>query len=393
MNTLAIVVAAGRGERMGGARPKAFLDLAGEPLLLHSARAFEAAPSVDAIVAVVPGEHTARADALLRPLRKLRGVVAGGERRQDSVWEGLRQAPDGFEGVVLVHDAARPLVEIALIERVAAVARERGAALPVTAVTDTVKRVRDGLVEGTEPRDALVAAQTPQGFLYRVLADAYKAARGDGVVVTDEAMAVERAGRAVAVVEGSPVNRKITRPEDLEWAEAALAGGRARASSLIRVGTGFDVHRLEPGRPLRLGTVDVPHDKGLQGHSDGDCLAHAVCDALLGAAGLGDLGRLFPADERTPRGIASAELLSDVRRRVAAAGLEAGSVDVTIVGARPRLAGHLDEMRARIAELVGLDTGAVNVKASTGNLDGNAGAGRGIEAHAIALVRAARRPA
>jgi 2-C-methyl-D-erythritol 4-phosphate cytidylyltransferase/2-C-methyl-D-erythritol 2,4-cyclodiphosphate synthase len=386
MNTLAIVVAAGRGERMGGARPKAFLDLAGEPLLLHSARAFEAAPSVDAIVAVVPGEHTARADALLRPLRKLRGVVAGGERRQDSVWEGLRQAPDGFEGVVLVHDAARPLVEIALIERVAAVARERGAALPVTAVTDTVKRVRDGLVEGTEPRDALVAAQTPQGFLYRVLADAYKAARGDGVVVTDEAMAVERAGRAVAVVEGSPVNRKITRPEDLEWAEAALAGGRARASSLIRVGTGFDVHRLEPGRPLRLGTVDVPHDKGLQGHSDGDCLAHAVCDALLGAAGLGDMGLLFPSADDRWRAASGHVFLEEVRRRLHGAGLRALNVDATVIAEAPRLGPHAAAMAAALAEALGLAASAVSVKIKSADGLGTIGRGEGIAAQAVALV-------
>jgi 2-C-methyl-D-erythritol 4-phosphate cytidylyltransferase len=224
MHALAILVAAGRGERMGAERPKAFLGLAGEPLLLKAARVFEAAPSVDGIVAVVPVDEIETARSLLTPLGKLRGVVAGGVRRQDSVLEGLKQAPEGFEGVVLVHDAARPLVDAALIEAVVRAAEEGGAALPVLDLVDTVKRVRDGRVVETLDRTELGGAQTPQGFRFRLLVDAYEAAFRDRVVLTDEAMAMERLGHPVIAVPGSPRNRKITTPEDLAWAEGVLSG-------------------------------------------------------------------------------------------------------------------------------------------------------------------------
>jgi len=224
MQSLAILVAAGRGERMGAGRPKAFLELAGEALLLRAARVFDAAPSVSGIVAVVPEDEVAAARALLAPVRKVTAVVPGGERRQDSVLAGLKQAPAGFEGVVLVHDAARPLVDVALVEAVAVEAAGAGAALPVVPVVDTVKRVRDGLVVETLDREELGGAQTPQGFRFPLLLEAYEAARRDHVTVTDEAMAVERLGAPVRAVPGSPRNRKITTPEDLAWAEGVLAG-------------------------------------------------------------------------------------------------------------------------------------------------------------------------
>jgi 2-C-methyl-D-erythritol 4-phosphate cytidylyltransferase len=223
MQSLAILVAAGRGERMGPGRPKAFLELAGQALVLRSALVFDAAPSVGRIVAVVPGAEVEAARALLLPVRKLVAVVPGGERRQDSVREGMKGAPPGFDGVVLVHDAARPLVDVALVEAVAREARA-GAALPVLPLADTVKRVRNGLVVETLDRKELGAAQTPQGFLFPLLVEAYEAAFRDRVTVTDEAMAVERLGAPVRAVPGSPRNRKITTPEDLAWAEGVLAG-------------------------------------------------------------------------------------------------------------------------------------------------------------------------
>ena len=222
MQALAILVAAGRGERMGAGRAKAFLALGGQPLLLRAALAFEAASAVDAIVAVVPAEEIDPARALLAGVRKLRSVVAGGERRQDSVLEGLKQAPDGFEGVVLVHDAARPFVDVPLIEAVCGAAREAGAALPILGLVDTVKRVRDGRVLETVDRRELGAAQTPQGFRFPLLVRAYEEALRDRVELTDEAMAVERLGAPVVAVPGSARNRKITTPEDLAWAEALL---------------------------------------------------------------------------------------------------------------------------------------------------------------------------
>ena len=209
---------------MGAGRPKAFLGLAGQPLLLTAALVFERAPSVGALVAVVPADEIDEARGLLAPLRKLRAVVAGGRRRQDSVIEGLKQAPDGFDGIVLVHDAARPLVEVSLVEAVVAAAVNSGAALPVLALVDTIKRVRDGRVVETLDRSELGAAQTPQGFRMALLVEAYEAAFRDRVTLTDEAMAVERIGRPVTAVPGSARNRKITTPDDLAWAESVLAG-------------------------------------------------------------------------------------------------------------------------------------------------------------------------
>lgn len=209
---------------MGAERPKAFVELGGQALVWRAARAFESAPSVGGIVAVVPETEVDRARALLASVDGLLAVVGGGVRRQDSVLEGLKQVPDEFEGVVLVHDAARPLVDPPLIESVIRAAEEVGAALPVLPLVDTVKRVQGDQVVETLDRRTLAAAQTPQGFRLDVLASAYEAAFRDRVTVTDEAMAVERVGAPVRAVPGSPVNRKITTPEDLAWAEGLVSG-------------------------------------------------------------------------------------------------------------------------------------------------------------------------
>ncbi|MFN8096351.1 MAG: 2-C-methyl-D-erythritol 4-phosphate cytidylyltransferase [Vicinamibacteria bacterium] len=224
MQALAILVAAGRGERMGAGRPKAFLELGGQPLLLRAARVFDAAPSVGALVAVVPEAEVDAAKAILAPIAKPVSVVRGGERRQDSVLEGLKQAPEGFDDVVLVHDAARPLVDVALIESVCREAAAAGAALPVVPVVDTVKRVSEGRVVETLDREALGAAQTPQGFRFGLLVGAYEQAFRERLTLTDEAMAVERLGGVVRAVPGSARNRKITTPEDLAWAEGVVQG-------------------------------------------------------------------------------------------------------------------------------------------------------------------------
>ena len=224
MQALAILVAAGRGERMGAGRPKAFLELGGQSLLLRAARAFDAAPSVAALVAVVPEAEVDAAKAILAPIAKPVRVDRGGERRQDSVLEGLKQAPEGFDDVVLVHDAARPLVDVALIESVCREAAAAGAALPVVPVVDTVKRVSEGRVVETLDREALGAAQTPQGFRFGLLVGAYEQAFRERLTLTDEAMAVERLGGVVRAVPGSARNRKITTPEDLAWAEGVVQG-------------------------------------------------------------------------------------------------------------------------------------------------------------------------
>ena len=230
MKTLVILVAAGRGERLGADEPKAFLPIGGKAMLLRAAMAFEEASSVDGVVAVVPSSDVERAQEVLEPVRKLWGVTSGGPRRQDSVLEGLKLAPEDFEeGIVLVHDAARPFVDRELIDAVADAARRTGAAVPVVALVDTVKRLDGKRVKETVDRDTLGAAQTPQGFRYSLLARAYEEAFRGGLTVTDEAMAVERLGEPIEVVPGSSRNRKITLPEDLAWAELILReqrGGR-----------------------------------------------------------------------------------------------------------------------------------------------------------------------
>ena len=228
MEALAIIVAAGRGERMDAGVPKAFLPLAGVPMLLHSVRAFARASPVTAMVVVVPGDRIEETRALVAEIAKPVTVVAGGAQRQDSVRAGIQAAPATFDGIFLVHDAARPLVDVATIETVTEVAVEMGAAIPTLPVADTIKRMEQGLVRGTVDRGSLAAAQTPQAFAASLLRRAYDAAYRDGAVLTDEAMAVERLGGSVAAVPGDRKNRKMTTPDDMEWAEDVL---RRRAAS------------------------------------------------------------------------------------------------------------------------------------------------------------------
>ncbi len=385
--TIAILVGAGLGERLGAGVPKAFVVVAGAPLLGHAARAFVAAPSVQGVIAVVPEERRGETEALLAGSGKLRGVTAGGARRQDSVQAGLALLGAGFEGVVLVHDAARPLVDVALVEAVAAAARRTGAAVPVLALAETVKRVSAGRAHETVDRRDLATAQTPQGFRYAVLRRAYDRAFAEGVEVTDEAVAVERLGEPVEAVPGSARNRKVTGPDDLSWAEWMLGG----ASAAYRVGTGFDVHRLVEGRPLMLGGVKVEHDRGLEGHSDGDCVVHAVCDALLGACGAGDMGRHFPSSDARWRDVPSLGFLQQVVDIVAGRGYDIGNVDITVVAERPRLAPYTDAMRESLGRGLRRPADAVSVKVKSSDGLGVLGAAEGIAAHASVLLRE-RRP-
>jgi 2-C-methyl-D-erythritol 4-phosphate cytidylyltransferase/2-C-methyl-D-erythritol 2,4-cyclodiphosphate synthase len=321
---------------------------------------------------------------------RLVAVVPGGPRRQDSVAAGVAALGEGSpDDVVLVHDGARPLVSAALVERVAAAAARHGAAIPVLPVAETLKRVEGGRIVATVDRAALAAAQTPQAIRRDVLARAWaEQPPGGARTWTDEAALLEACGIPVDAVPGESTNLKVTLPDDLGRVEAALVarGALAPAPPAVRVGFGDDGHPFGPGAPLALGGVVIEGAPALHGHSDGDVALHAVCDALLGAAGLGDLGRHFPAGPATPAGIASRELLATCVERVRAAGFVPASVDLTLIGARPRLAGRLDAMAAAVAELVGIPVERVNVKASTGNLAGFEGAGRGITARAIAVV-------
>ena len=316
-------------------------------------------------------------------------VVAGGARRQESVHAGFvafdRLDPDEA-GVVLVHDAARPAVDPALVGAVSDAVARHGAAIPIVPVAETLKRIDGALVGSTVDRTGLGAAQTPQGARRDLLRAAYRRFPADGpATFTDEASLLEACGVAVHVVAGDPANIKVTLPADLERVRGVLGGRRT-----TRTGIGHDGHPFGPGSPLRLGGIEIPAAPALAGHSDGDVVLHALADALLGAGGLGDLGRLFPADDRTPRGIDSALLVTDVVGRLATEGWRPAAVDLTIVAARPRLGRWLDPMRGAIADLLGLDPAAVNVKASSGNLDGAEGAGRSISALVLATIETTR---
>ncbi len=365
--------------------------LDGRPVLDRTLDAIAAVPGLRRIVLVTSSE---RLDAVqgrpdLPPA--VVAIVAGGVRRQESVARGLAEldrldhlaagAPTD-DGIVLVHDGARPLVSADLVLRVVDAVDRHGAAVPILPLVETVKRIDGDRVRETVDRSGLGTAQTPQGATRGAFRAAHARRDPSGPDEwTDEAALLESCSIAVHVVPGEPSNLKVTLPEDLLRAEALLA-----VRPTARVGYGHDSHPFGPGSPLALGGIEIPGAPRLSGHSDGDVALHAVADALLGAAGLGDLGRLFPADASTPRGIASARLLQTVVERLAEAGYRPVSIDLTIIGARPRLGGRLDAMAEAIASALGLEPGQVGVKASTGNLAGDEGAGRSLSARAVAVV-------
>ncbi|HVL52674.1 MAG TPA: 2-C-methyl-D-erythritol 4-phosphate cytidylyltransferase [Vitreimonas sp.] len=382
----AIVVAAGSSRRMDG-RDKLLAPIGGRPLIAWTLAALASSDVVERIVLVTAAERKDEwADAAWLP-ENVDSIVAGGDRRQDSVAAGFRELEAlgvDDDRVVLVHDGARPLVSPLLVAAVAGATAEHGAAVPVLPVVETLKRVHGGRVTETVAREGLATAQTPQGARAGLLRTALAAADEARRTFTDEAAMLEACTIPVHAIHGDPDNFKVTLPADLDRAAAGLGAARPL------VGFGHDGHGFGPGSPLALGGIEIEGAPRLHGHSDGDAVLHAVADALLGAAGQGDLGRLFPADDRTPRGIASEVLVGEVVRRLAASGLRPASVDVTIIAGRPRLAGRLDEMGRRIGELLGIDAAAVNVKASTGNLDGAEGAGRAVSARVVAVVERAR---
>jgi len=378
---VAIIVAAGRGERLGGETPKALVDLAGRSMLRRSAEALAACAEVNALIVVAPSGFERIAGDEVYGTGKLRAVVAGGANRQDSVRAGLARTTDR-DRVVLVHDAARPFVDAEVVTRVLEGARTHGAAIPVAPVVDTIKRVKAGLIGATVDRETLGAAQTPQGFNRKALLDAYARAARAGVALTDEAMAMERAGLKVAAVPGSVRNFKITTPDDLARAIRLLAP----AAAALRVGHGFDTHRLVPGRRLMLGGIHVPADVGLEGHSDGDVLLHALCDALLGAGALGEIGSLFPSANPKLKGAASSTFVAEVMKRLAAAQLSIDNVDATLIAERPRLSGHLEAMKKSIARLLDVEPDQVSIKVKSADSLGAIGRGEGIAAQAFALL-------
>lgn len=382
MHVTAIIAAGGAGRRLGAGRPKQLLDIGGRTMLERSTAAFAGHPRVSDVIVVLPslGE-----DSDGEPAIGGATLVKGGARRQDSVANGFDVVPANAD-IVLIHDAARPFVTAELIDRTIDAAAAHGAAIAALRSRDTVKRVRlDGAIVDTIPRDEIYLAQTPQGFRRDVLAKAIAAGRS-GMDATDEAMLAERAGYTVHVVEGDPGNVKITTAEDLAAARAR-AGVTAKPARTGRAGTGYDLHRLVDGRRLVIAGVTIPFDKGPLGHSDGDVACHAATDAILGAVGLGDIGRHFPDSDPRWKDADSLALLREATRMIHEAGYEIGNVDITVILERPKIKDAIEQMRDNVASAVGTTADRISIKGKTNEGVDAVGRGEAIAAHAIALVR------
>jgi 2-C-methyl-D-erythritol 4-phosphate cytidylyltransferase/2-C-methyl-D-erythritol 2,4-cyclodiphosphate synthase len=387
MSVAVIVAAGGRGRRLGEATPKQFLELGGRTVLDRSVQAFASHGEIDEIVVVLPEDAGALSQAPWMDCGKPLRLVGGGARRQDSVAAGFAAVTPGCE-LVVIHDAARPFVDAATISRVIAAARESGAAIAALPASDTVKEAEPGappVVRRTVPRQTVWLAQTPQAFRRSVLSEAIEIGR-NGANGTDEAALAEQAGHRVRLVAGDPANIKITTAADLAGARARVAGSEPAAAGAMRVGTGYDSHRLVDGRPFRLGGVEIPHTRGPHGHSDGDALCHAITDAILGAAALGDIGRHFPDTDPAWSGADSVDLLQRAATLVRDAGYRVVNVDAVVIVERPALAPHVERIRARLAAALHVNAAAVSVKGKTNEGMGEIGRGEGIAVHAVATV-------
>lgn len=369
---------------MGLDHPKQFHFLAGCPVLVHTVRRFADADCVDIIVVVVPADRIDFTKDLLVEYKAFNDaitVIGGGKRRQDSVKCGLESLPPDVD-VVLVHDGARPLVTRDIITRCAVAADKFGAAIAAVPVKDTLKRANtENRIVETVDRDALWQAQTPQAARVSLLLAAYEAAGGRDV--TDEASLLELAGTTVQLVEGSETNIKITRPDDLIIAEKIM---QKDTNLSIRVGHGYDAHQFIKGRDLILGGVKVPFEMGLAGHSDADVLTHALCDAILGAIGAGDLGAHFPDSDQKFKDIYSIKLLESVIALACKQNYILSNADVTLVCQKPKLATFISGMKKKLTESCNVFEGQINIKATTTEKMGFTGRMEGISCHAVVLL-------
>jgi 2-C-methyl-D-erythritol 4-phosphate cytidylyltransferase / 2-C-methyl-D-erythritol 2,4-cyclodiphosphate synthase len=377
---VALVVAAGRGTRLGAPLPKQYLPLAGKPLLRYSLETLARHPAIGHVRVVFDPDDHAHYEAASRGLDLL-PPVAGGAARQDSVRLGLESLDSLAAERVLIHDGARPFLDTGTIDRVLTALDEAPGAIPALPLRDTVKRGAGGIVMDTLDRSSLWRAQTPQGFHYRPILAAHRAAAGSDL--SDDAAVAERAGLAVRLVAGSEENFKVTTGDDLLQAERLLAVRQGD----IRTGQGFDVHAFGPGDHVWLCGVKIPHGQGLVGHSDADVGLHAVTDAILGALGAGDIGVHFPPGDAKWRGAPSHLFLRHAADLVAAAGGRIAHVDVTLICERPKIGPHRDAMVARMAEILAIEMRRVSVKATTTEKLGFTGRGEGIAGQAVATLR------
>lgn len=379
MKIAALIVAAGRGSRAGPGAPKQYRPLAGEPVLRRTLAAFAAHPGISGILTVIHASDEAAYLEAAGGLPKLLGPAFGGETRQASVLAGLEAlAISDKPDLVLIHDGARPFVSARLISDCIGALEAHAGALASLAVTDTIRRGKDGLAGETVPRDGLWRAQTPQAFRFDAILDAHRKAAGGNH--TDDAAVAAAAGMEVALVEGDEDNIKITSAGDLARAERMLSGGETRT------GMGFDVHRFGPGDHVWLCGVKLPHEAGLVGHSDADAGLHAITDAILGALGAGDIGKHFPPSDPKWKGASSDIFLAHAANLARAAGAAISHVDVTLICEAPKISPYTDEMRTRIAEILSIGLPRVSVKATTTEGLGFTGRREGIAAQAIATL-------
>lgn len=380
----AVVVAAGRGVRAGVDTPKQFRPIGGESPLRRALLMFVEHREVDFVQPVIRQEDLDRYRSSAAGIDVL-GPTFGGLTRQASVRAGLEAIAERKPDIVVIHDAARPFANSALVSRAIAAAKQSGAAIPALAVTDTVKTVdASGLVGATLDRNTLRLVQTPQGFAFEALLDAHRRAAAQGRDdFTDDAALAEWAGLKVSVFPGDPGNIKITEENDFARAEAHVLGGLGD----VRTGTGIDVHAFGPGDHVTIGGLRIAHAQALTGHSDADVALHALVDAILGALAEGDIGAHFPPSDPQWRGTASDRFLTFAVERVQARGGRIAHLDLTIVCESPKIGPHRDALRGNIARLAGIDAGRVAVKATTSEKLGFTGRGEGIAAYATATIR------
>ncbi|PQA85611.1 bifunctional 2-C-methyl-D-erythritol 4-phosphate cytidylyltransferase/2-C-methyl-D-erythritol 2,4-cyclodiphosphate synthase [Hyphococcus luteus] len=386
LNTIAVIVAAGRGARAGAGGPKQYRQLSGRAVIARTAEAFLAHPDIDGVRVIIHRDDREEYDAAMGPLlkdKKLMEPVTGGAERQDSVRLGLESIVAEEPMRVLIHDAARPFIDEATITRVINALDTADGAIAALPVHDTIKREdADGKIETTVPRDALWRAQTPQGFHFDKILAAHRAAQGK--VLTDDAAVAEEAGLVVALVPGSPDNMKLTQAEDFGMAETLL--GRKDNQMEYRTGHGYDVHAFEDGNAVMLCGVEIPHDKKLKGHSDADAGMHALTDAILGAIGEGDIGDHFPPSDPQWKGAPSHVFLEKARDLVAQYQGKIVHCDVTLICETPKIGPHRDRMRAALALILDIDEPRISVKATTTEKLGFTGRGEGLAAMATATI-------